>query len=118
MTKDWVVRLLKAAAITVAVAAVCQELEKPREERQWHGRVCFIPYDFRFPTLQRLRNAFWNTESSRIFSPQPVGIGWTLNFHAVLEKIWLASESCLSEDDFLAPTPSLKKVLEDRPAAV
>jgi hypothetical protein len=118
MTKDWVSSLLQAAAITIAITAVCQELEKPREERQWHGKVGFIPYDFRFPTLQRLRDAFWNPESGHIFTPQPVGIGWTVNLYALLEKIWLLSESCLSEDDFLMPTPSLKKVLEDRPAAV
>jgi hypothetical protein len=115
MTKDWIVRLVQAAAITVAITAVCQEMEKPPEEREWHGRVCFVPYDFRFPTLSRLRDAFWNRESGHIFSPQPLGVGWTINFHALLGKIWLLGESCLSEDDFLMPTPSLKKALEDRP---
>jgi hypothetical protein len=118
MTKDWLVRLLQAAAITVALAAVCQELEKPREEREWHGKLGLIPYDFRFPTLQRFKNAFWNPESGHIFTPQPLGIGWTVNFHAIVEKVWLVSESYLSEDDFLMPTPSLKKVLEDRPSMV
>jgi hypothetical protein len=29
----WLVRLIEAAVITVTLAAVCQELEKPREER-------------------------------------------------------------------------------------
>jgi hypothetical protein len=118
MTKDWMVRLLQAAAITVAITAVCQQLEKPSEERQWHGKVVFIPYDFRFPTLKRFRDAYWNRENGHIFTPEPMGIGWAINFHALLEKIWLLSESCVSEDDFLMPTPSLKKVLEDRPAAV
>jgi hypothetical protein len=118
MTKEWVARLLQAAAITVAITAVCQELEKSREERQWHGKVGFIPYDFRFPTFQRFKDAYWNRENSHIFTPEPWGVGWAINFHAVIEKIWLVSEACLSEDDFLAPTPSLKKVLEDRPATV
>jgi hypothetical protein len=117
MTKDWIIRLIQAAAITVAITAACQELEKPREEREWHGKVGFIPYDFRFPTLSRLREAFWNREDGHLFTPQPLGVGWTINFHAVVEKIWLLSESC-SEDDFLMPTPSLKKALEDRPSPV
>ena len=116
MTKDWIVKFIEAAAITVALTAVCQELEKPREEREWHGKVGFIPYDFRFPTLTRLRNAFWNTESGAVLTPQVWGIGWAINFHSLVEKICIVGESCLSEDDFLMPTPSLRKVLGDRPA--
>jgi len=118
MTKEWIVRLLQAAAITVAITAVCQELEKPREEREWHGKVGFIPYDFRFPTLQRIKDAFWNPESGHIFTPEPMGIGWAINFYALLEKIRVVSECYLSEEDFLMPTRSLKKVLEDRPAVL
>jgi hypothetical protein len=118
MTKEWVVRLLQAAAITITIAAVCQELEKPRAERQWCGKVGFVPYDFRFPTPRRFLDAYWNPESSHLFTPEPWGIGWAINFHALVEKLWLVSESCLSEEDFLAPTPSLKRVLEDRPSTV
>jgi hypothetical protein len=116
MAKDWIVNFIEAAAITIALTAVCQEMEKPPEEREWHGKVGFIPYDFRFPTLKRLQDASWNRETSRIFNPQPWGVGWTINFRALVEKICLVGDSCLSEDDFLMPTPSLRKVLEDRPA--
>jgi hypothetical protein len=35
----WLIRIIEAAAITVTLAAVCQELEKPKEERNWHGRL-------------------------------------------------------------------------------
>jgi hypothetical protein len=110
----WIMRFIQAAAITVALTAVCQELEKPPGERQWYGKVGFIPYDFRFPTLKRFRDSFWNPESSDILTPEPFGIGWAINFYAFFEKISLVGES-LSEEDFLMPTPSLKKVLEDRP---
>ncbi len=116
MAKDWFVKFIEAAAITIALTAVCQELEKPAAEREWHGKVGFIPYDFRFPTLKRFRDTFWNAENGSIFTPQAWGIGWTINFRALVEKICLVGESCLSEDDFLMPTPSLRKVLEDRPA--
>ncbi|HJX13452.1 MAG TPA: hypothetical protein VJ377_08000 [Dehalococcoidales bacterium] len=115
MSKEWFLRLIQAAAITVTLAAVFQELEKPREERHWHGKLGFIPYDFRFPTVERLREAYWNPDSDRIFTPEVWGIGWGINLYALLEKMRVIGESYLSEDDFLMPTPSLKKVLEDRP---
>lgn len=115
MSKEWFVRLIQAAAITITLAAVCQELEKPREERRWHGKLGFIPYDFRLPTIERFRESYWNRESSQVFTPEVWGIGWAINFHALLEKLRLFGESYLSEEDFLMPTESLKKVLEDRP---
>jgi hypothetical protein len=115
MAREWFVRLLQAAAITVTLAAVCQELEKPGEERHWHGKLGFIPYDFRLPTIGRIKEAYWNPESSDIFTPEVWGVGWAINFHALLEKMRLIGESYLSEEDFLMPTRSMKKVLENRP---
>ena len=51
MSREWFIRLVQTAVITITLAAVCQELEKPKEERQWHGKVGLIPYDFRLPTM-------------------------------------------------------------------
>ncbi len=115
MGKEWFVRLIQAAVITIAFAAVCQELEKPKEERHWHGKLGFIPYDFRLPTIERLKETYWNPENNRIFVPQACGIGWTVNFYMLLEKMRIIGESYYSEDDFLMPTRTLKKVLENRP---
>ena len=115
MAKEWFIRLLQAAAITIALAAVCQELEKPGEARHWHGKLGFIPYDFRPPTAARFKEAFWNPESEQIFTPEAWGIGWAVNFPALLEKMRLVGEAYITEDDFLMPTPSLKEVLEHRP---
>lgn len=115
MGKEWFVRILQAAAITVAIAAVFQELEKPKEERTWHGKLGIIPYDFRVPTLERFKAAYWNTESSRILTPEVWGIGWAINFHALLEKMRIITESYLTEDDFLMPTDTLRRILEQRP---
>ena len=116
MGKDWFVKLVQAATITVTIAAVVQELEKPREERTWHGKIGLIPYDFRLPTVQRVKNSFWNEDTDRIFTPQPLGVGWALNFHSILHRLRIVSEAYLSEDDFLMPNPSLRRVLENRPA--
>jgi len=115
MSREWLYRLLQAAAITVTIAAVCQEMEKPKEERHWHGRVGFIPYDFRIPTLERIKAAYWNSEDSHIFTPEVIGVGWSINFHALLEKVRIIGESYTSEEDFLMPTRTLKKILEHRP---
>ena len=115
-SREWLLNFMEAAVVTIAVTAVCQELEKPEEERHWHGKVGIIPYDFRFPTLERLKQAYWNTESNQVFSDTVMGIGWAVNFYAILEKMRLISEAYYSEDDFLMPTPTLRKILKRRPA--
>jgi len=112
MNIKWLIRMLQATAITVTMAAVCQELEKPKEERKWYGQVVgFIPYDFRLPTIERLKESYWNQYESRVFSPEVSGVGWAINFHALLEKIKLIKESDGSEEDFLMPGSHMKEVL-------
>jgi hypothetical protein len=113
--REWIIRLTEAAVITIVITAVCQEMEKPKEERHWHGKVGFIPYDFRLPTIERFKESYWNPDDSRIFTPEVFGIGWAINFFVLLEKLRLIGESYASEEDFLMPTKSLKKVLEHRP---
>ena len=110
----WFVRLIEAAAITITLAAVCQELEKPKEERLWHGKLGLIPYDFRLPTIERLKASYWNPDDSRIFTPEAFGIGWAINFYALLDKMRVVEEFYASEEDFLMPTQSLRDVLENR----
>ncbi|MFC1940171.1 hypothetical protein ACFLXO_05760 [Chloroflexota bacterium] len=112
MNSKWLVRLLQATAITLTLAAVCQELEKPREERKWHGRVAgFVPYDFRLPTLKKFRAAYWNPHQSRIFTPEVFGVGWAINFPALLEKLRDLVQEDVSEESFLMPTKSIKEAL-------
>lgn len=80
-------RLLRAAIFFLTLAAVAQELNKPEGERSWHGRVAGVPYDFRFPTLRRFRDAYWNPNDERIFTDRVVGIGWAVNFAQLLPKL-------------------------------
>lgn len=112
---SWVTKLVQAAYLTATVAAVCQELEKPPEERRWHGRLGLVPYDFRKPEVSRLKRSYWNPEDERVFTDGLLGVGWSINFYTLLEKMRLLRESYLSEDDFLMPTPTLRKILEKRP---
>ncbi len=111
MKSKWPIRILQATAITLAMVAVCQELEKPREERKWHGKVIgFIPYDFRLPTLEKFKESYWNPYERRILTPEVFGIGWAVNFYALLEKMGIIRPAG-SEEDFLMPGKHMKEVL-------
>ena len=104
-------RLLQATVITLTLAAVCKEMEKPKEERLWHGKIAsFVPYEFRLPTLERIRETYWNPYNSRILVPEALGIGWTINFYALLERLRLIGQN-FSEEDFLMPGRHMKEVL-------
>ncbi len=111
MSREWFIRIVQAAAITVTLAAVCQELEKPSEERKWHDKVGFIPYDFRLPTVERLKESYWNPYEHRVFIPEVFGVGWAINFHALLENLRIMSQPDISEESFLMPTESIKEIL-------
>ena len=61
--------------------AIREQLQLPPEERTWHGTLYGIPYDFRRPTIERLREAFWNKDTGRVLVPQAFGMGWSINFY-------------------------------------
>jgi hypothetical protein len=69
--------------VFVAIAIV-QQLQRPPEERTWYGRIAGIPYDFRFPTVERIRGTFWNKDTSQVFLPQAFGIGWSVNLYPII----------------------------------
>ncbi len=75
-------RMIKIATVGLVVAAVATELSKPEPERTWHGAVLgVVPYDFRPPTWERIRGAYWNPASDRLFSDRVFGVGWAINLH-------------------------------------
>ncbi|HYM96571.1 MAG TPA: hypothetical protein VET26_04665 [Candidatus Sulfotelmatobacter sp.] len=75
-------RLIRFATYGLVIAAVASELAKPAEERTWEGKVFgLVPYDFRPPTWQRLRDAYWNPHSERLFSDRVFGVGWAVNLY-------------------------------------
>src|SRR5438093_1289270 len=83
--------LYKLARTLVWVAffgALYQELRKPDAERTWHGKVAgVIPYDFRLPTVERLRRAYWDPESEVIFSDHVFGVGWAVNIPVAARRL-------------------------------
>lgn len=71
--------------------AIGTELAKPPSVRTWEGRIGgIVPYDLRFPTLDRLRERYWNPDSERVITKQPFGVGWTLNVGRVARLFGLA----------------------------
>jgi len=104
--------ILQATTIALTLVAVCQELEKPKEERRWHGKVAgFVPYDFRMPTTERFKESFWNPYERRVFTPRPFGVGWAINFYTLLENLGLIRQPDVSEESFLMPTQAMKDLL-------
>jgi hypothetical protein len=64
----------------IGAVAIAQELRKPPYLRTWHGTVAgLIPYDFRWPTVERIRSTYWNPEGPLI-SGKVFGVGWAPNF--------------------------------------
>ena len=111
MNRKYLTQIFEAAAITLILSSVLQELERPEEEREWHGKVAsFIPYDFRLPTIERFRESYWNPYERRVLTPEVFGIGWAINFHALLENMGIIKRG-VSEENFLIPTESIKQVL-------
>ena len=64
--------------------ALREQLRMPPEERTWHGTLYGIPYDFRRPTIERLRETFWNKHTARVLVPQAFGMGWSINFYPLI----------------------------------
>jgi hypothetical protein len=78
-------RLIQLVTWGLVAAAVIKELQKEPDDREWHGLLGdLVPYDFRPPTMERIRQAWWNPEGP-IFTPQVFGVGWTVNVGKLVE---------------------------------
>ena len=45
------------------------------------GRFAGVPYDFRRPTVARVRSRLWNQDDRRLFTPRAFGWGYDVNFY-------------------------------------
>ncbi|MDH5373996.1 MAG: DUF5808 domain-containing protein [Acidimicrobiia bacterium] len=80
-------KLLRLLTTVLAIAAVIKELRLPREERTWHGVLGgFMPYDFRMPTFEKIKGAFWNPDGAVVVN-KAFGFGWTINLGAIVAKV-------------------------------
>lgn len=76
-------RLIQIVVLYILVRALREQLERPPEERTWHGRIGPVPYDFRVPTIDGILSAYWNPDSEHLFTDRVLGIGWAINFAQV-----------------------------------
>lgn len=82
------VKLVRTFFWVALVAAIYQELKKQPAERTWHGKVAgAVPYDFRVPTLEKFREAYWAPETDRVFSDRVIGVGWAVNIPVAARKL-------------------------------
>lgn len=90
MEISWKGAVLALAGVSLIGLALRKELRRPPGERTWHGRLAGkVPYDFRPPTLGRLKANMWNPDDSRILTDKTFGVGWDVNFGAVARKAGL-----------------------------
>ena len=68
------------------------------------GRFLGVPYDFRVPTADRVRERFWNEDDDRIFMPMVFGVGWSINFFRVVEKF--RADNAVEDDTDASSLPS------------
>ncbi|WP_418275362.1 DUF5808 domain-containing protein [Isoptericola jiangsuensis] len=83
---------MKVVSLALVAAAVATELRKDPDERTWHGTVAgFVPYELRFPTLERVKERLWAPENPTIIGPRVWGVGWTVNLGRVVAvgKHWV-----------------------------
>ncbi len=71
----------------LTAAAISQELAKPREARTWKGRVAGVPYSFRLDEWPDAANEYWNPDSDKIITPHVIGLGWGVNFAALVSRV-------------------------------
>ena len=80
--------LIRTVAWLAFAAAIYQELRKPPEARTWNGKVAgVVPYDFRVPTLDRLREAYWAPDNDQLVSENVFGVGWAVNIPVAARKL-------------------------------
>ena len=103
-------RLVRLAAVALVVGAVATELAKPEEERNWHGRVLgVVPYDFRVPSWDKIRDAYWNPSSDSLFSDRVFGVGWAINLYRAKGLLKTGFER------LMGPPPPLSIRMTSRP---
>ena len=82
MSKKNKIQLLVVGA--ALAAAFADQLSRAPADRTWHGRIAGIPYDWRRPTLARLRETFWNPENPSLLAPHTFGMGWSINAYRLV----------------------------------
>ena len=79
--------VIRLVMLALVVAAVIKELRLPPDQRTWNGKLGFVPYELRIPTVERFKERVWNPTSPTLVGPKVFGVGWTLNIGRVVELV-------------------------------
>jgi hypothetical protein len=62
------------------------ETEPEVTEAPKTGKFLGVPYDWRRPTVERVKSRVWNPAEPRLFVPRAFGWGWDVNFARLLGR--------------------------------
>lgn len=85
----WFKRAVVGTGLVLFMVSLLDQLGRRPADRDWHGAVLGVPYDYRRPTVSSLRERFWNPDDERIFTPHVFGIGWSVNLYQVVRRAGL-----------------------------
>jgi hypothetical protein len=71
----------------LSAAAIGEELKQPPERRTWKGTVAGVPYNFRLDEWSSIAKEYWDPTSDAIMTPHALGLGWGINFAAVVARV-------------------------------
>jgi hypothetical protein len=87
----------------IATAFTVAAIVHAYRTKQSHGTYFHVPFEFRFPTVGRLRQRLWNRHDHRIFTPSVLGIGWSVNFYQVGLRLGLVETPDDYEENGVRP---------------
>lgn len=53
------------------------------------GKFLGVPYDWRRPTVARVKSRWWNPDDPRLFTPKSFGWGYDVNLYEAARRLRL-----------------------------
>lgn len=79
-------RLGFVLAVGALVAAIFKEFSQPKGLRIGEGNIFGIPYSFRIPSMDNVRERYWNADG-KLVAPPVLGVGFAPNLPAIGRKL-------------------------------
>ena len=74
---------IKTALLLFTVATVAYSIKSKKS----HGWFLGVPFDWRVPSINEVKQRLWNPSDDRLFAPTTFGIGWLPNAHQLLQRL-------------------------------
>ena len=91
--------VLKAGVVLFGVATVTYAVRSQKS----HGTFAKVPFDFRVPSLKKLRDRLWNPDDPSFITPSAFGIGWGPNAYQLLKRVRRTADRADSAGDSQEP---------------